>query len=166
MKTAMTRDQLKAIMREIFLELLSEGFGNIAQSSSSTVSRSNIPEQRTANGRRKPEFDSRLDTSVGSNRIPTSALKEAVRLEAKGNPEMARILADTAVTTLASQLAQGDRLGTPMIGSGVSVSRNSSPVQQEQFNGSPEEIFDGGRPRADGSSHWADLAFTSNKKTL
>ena len=80
---------------------------------------------------------------------------------------MADILADTASTTLASQLANGDRMGQPLAGSAVSVSSSSSPVQQEQFHGNPEEVFgSAAMPRADGSSHWADLAFMPNKKTL
>lgn len=160
----MTRDQLKTIIREIFLELLSEGFGSMSKIQSSTQ-RSFMPEQ-TVNGRRRPKFDSRLDTPIDKSRIPTNALKEAIKLEANGNSVLADIFADTAVTTLASQLAQGDQLGVPGVGT-ATISRNSAPTQQEQFAGSPDEIFgDGGRLREDGSSHWADLAFMSNKKLL
>lgn len=159
-----SRDQLKALMKELLIEILSEGLGNV-QPARPSVPTGRIAgtqmEQRLANGRRKPQFDPRLDSPVGG-RMPTDALKEAVKRGSGGNPIMADILADTAMTTLPSQLSQGDSMGQPMVGGRMSVTRDHAPTQQEQFHGDPAEVFGlGGQMREDGSSHWADLAFMS-----
>jgi len=163
-----SREQLKSIMRELFIEILGEALGNIQSPMMHLAgNKSQQVEQRSQITQRKPKFDPRLDTPVrNNNRVVTDSLKEAIRVESRGNPIMADILADTASTTLASQLANGDRMGQPMVGTGVSVSAGSSPVQQEQFHGNPEEVFgSAAAPRADGMSHWADLAFAPSKKT-
>ena len=171
MKTS--RDQLKALMKEILIEILSEGLGNVPAPRANPMPRTpggptgRVNEQRQAQpGRRRPDFDPRLDTPVGA-RTPTDALKEAVKREAGGNPIMADILADTAMTTLPTQLGAGDSMGQPMVGNGVqaSLSRNHAPTQQEQFHGDPAEIFgEAAQMREDGSSHWADLAFMPSGK--
>lgn len=166
-----TRDQLKALMKELLIEILTEGLGNVP-SASRPPAPGRMPinpiagmqtESRLANGRRKPAFDPRLDSPVGGGRAPTDALREAVKREAGGNPIMADILADTAMTTLPSQLSHGDAMGSPVPGAGAVPGM----TQQEQFHGDPTEIFGlGGQVREDGSSHWADLAFMpSNKKS-
>lgn len=160
-----SREQLKALMRELLLEILAEGLP-IAQTTQPGMVRppqGRLPiqgvqtEARLANGRRKPQFDPRLDSPVGG-RTPTDALKDAVMREARGNPIMADILADTAMTTLPSQLSQGDSMGG---GGGFEPpSRQHAPNQVEQFNGDPADVFGAAAEmRADGSSHWADLAF-------
>jgi len=157
-----TRDQLKGLVKELLLEILQEGLGQ--QRAAMPISRRG--QVAAVEGkRRRPTFDPRLDTPVG-NRTPTEALKEAVRLESGGNAIMADILADTAMTTLPSQLSGGDSMGRPTPGGAASVSRTTAPVQQEQFAADPSDIFDGAQVRADGSSHWADLAFMSGKKPL
>ena len=159
-----SRDQLKALMKELLIEILSEGLGNVA-SPARPLNRAPIngvqTEQRLANGRRKPAYDPRLDSPIGNGRAPTDALKEAVKRESGGNPILADILADTAMTTLPTQMGhepptRADAMG----GGGGSLSRDHAPNQREQFNGDPSEVFgDGGQLREDGSSHWADLAF-------
>lgn len=153
MKTS--RDELKGIVRELLLELLSEGLGNAVPRPSAT-GRPAVPgtvrEQRTANGRRAPAFDPRLDTPLVGGRQPTAALRETIKRESGGNPLMADLLADTAVTTLPAQLSHGDT-GTPSPGAAP-----SGPSQQEQFHGAPEEVF------GDSASRWADLAFMEPKK--
>lgn len=158
-----SRDQLKALMKEIFLEILSEGLGNTPAPRTNSISRASGPsgsvtEQRMINGRRKPSFDPRLDAPIG-NRTPSNALREAVRQESGGNPILADILADTAMTTLPTQLGAGDSMGQPSVGS-PGLSRN-----QQEHIGDPSEIFEGGQTRGDGSSHWADLAFSGGKKS-
>lgn len=160
-----SRDQLKALMKELLLEILSEGLpiATTTQPGMVRPPQNRLPiqgmqtEARLANGRRKPQFDPRLDAPVGG-RTPTDQLKEAIRREAGGNPVMMDILADTAMTTLPSQLSQGDSMGA---GGGLEPpSRNHAPNQTEQFNGDPADVFgSAAEMRADGSSHWADLAF-------
>lgn len=165
-----SRDQLKALMKELLLEILSEGLpiaqpGMVRMPVPPSPGRPPIQtERRLGNGRRSPQFDPRLDTPVGG-RTPTDHLKETIRRESGGNPIMADILADTAMTTLPSQLSQGDSMGQPMAGGPMPMSRDHVPNQQEQFHGDPAEIFGmGGEMRADGSSHWADLAFMGTGK--
>lgn len=151
------REQLKEIIRELLIEVLSEGLGNVPRSTSARPVNGSVTEQRRTAPRR-PSFDPRLDTPVAPGRQPSDALKEAVRREAGGNPVLADILADTAVTTLPTMLSNGD--SGPSNG-GASVSRDHLPTQQEQFHGAPEEVF------GDGASRWADLAFMDapGKKT-
>ena len=161
MKT--TRDQLKSLVKELLLEIFQEGLGQ--QMSTVVLPHQQFTEatRRQPQGRQRPTFDPRLDRPA-NRQLPTDSLRDAVKREAGGNPVMADILADTAMTTLQSQLSHGDSMGTPMVGTGGGVSRNSAPVQQEQFHGDPSEMFEGAQPRNDGSSHWADLAFMSSKK--
>lgn len=159
MKTS--REQLKALMKELLVEILSEGLGNArsVQSVNKTqivgesVVRSNV------NPRRKT-FDPSLDIPVkNSTSHQTDFLKESIRMTAGGNSCMADILADTAMTTLPTQLAHGDQVGQQ------STNGSASPGNgQEQFDGDPTEVFGLGPPRSDGSSHWADLAFMPAKK--
>ena len=140
----MSREQLKAIVKECLLEILSEGLGDATPIAA--VSRrpqiAGIAEQRRRN--QKQDFDPRLDTPI-NGRSPTSALKEAIKREAGGNPIMESIFADTARTTLQSQLAAGDG------GAG------GGTTQQEQFQGAPEEVFG-----EEVASRWANLAFAES----
>jgi hypothetical protein len=170
MKTS--RDQLKALMKELLVEILNEGLGGVNSSPSAgrpqqPTGRAPVGEQRQLGGRRKPAFDPKLDTRPAGGFSPSNTLKEAIRIEAGGNPMMADILADTAMKTLPQQLANGDRMGQPSLGSSMSPASfggGSPGAGQEQFNGDPSEMFEGGAARSDGSSHWADLAFMPAKK--
>lgn len=153
----MSRDQLKALVKECLLELLSEGLGDVARLPARQAPRApiaGVSEQRSR-ARPRQDYDPRLDTPIGS-RTPTSALKDAIKREAGGNPIMESIFADTARTTLPSQLAAGDTGG---MGGGVAP---TGPAQEEKFNGTPEQVF--GEETA---SRWADLAFMDgpSKKT-
>lgn len=161
-----SREQLKALVKELLIEVLQEGIGPVQSRpvAMGEARRPQAPRQQQGQQRRPP-YDPRLDAPVGK-RVPSDALKEAVKLEANGNAVLADILADTAMTTLPTQLSHGDSMGRPSPGGGQVVSRGSAPVQQEQFNGDPTEIFAGGSERADGTSHWADLAFLPSKKPL
>ena len=149
----MSRDQLKALVKECLLELLSEGLGDVSRM---PARREPIPprmpiagvsEQRSR-ARPRQDYDPRLDTPIGPGRQPTNALKDAIKREAGGNPIMESIFADTARTTLPAQLQAGDTGG---MGGGVAP---SGPAQEEKFVGTPEQVF--GEETA---SRWADLAF-------
>lgn len=147
MKT--TREQLKAMIKELLLEVLREGLD--AQVSAKAAAP------------RRPTFDPRLDTPVAHVRKPTDALRETIKRESAGSSVMAAILSDTAQTTLPTQLSHGDSMG--IAGSAGFGSRDRAPVQQEQFEGDPAEIFGAGaRQRPDGSTHWAELAFMPTHK--
>lgn len=159
-----SREQLKALMRELLLEILSEGLGNLAQPGMRAPARpiaGSQTEQRLPAGRRRPTFDPRLDSPVAGGRTPTDALKEAIRRKAGGNPIMADILADTAMTTLPDQLAKGDNMGQPSPGGPMPGGIGG----QEQFHGDPMEVFGlNNEGREEGSSYWADLAFMPSGK--
>lgn len=148
----MSREQVKALVKECLLELLSEGLGNVSHlARRDPVAIAGVAE--SLNRRNKPQFDPRLDTPVGSGRQPTNALKDAIKRESGGNAIMESIFADTARTTLPAQLAAGD--------SGSSVAPQAL-AQEEKFAGTPEQVF--GEETA---SRWANLAFmdSPSKKT-
>jgi len=153
MKTS--REQLKFLLKEILIEILTEGLGSVKMGTP-------MPEHRSHVGRQKMAPASRMESQLTNGRIPSEALREAVRTESGGNPILADILADTAMTTLPTQLSHGDSMGRSGEG-GPSLSRAS---QQEQFTGSVEEVFGASAmDQGDGSTHWADLAFMPAKKT-
>jgi len=145
----LTREGLKAIVKELLLEVLREGIGGpVPTSSTSSPARLQPGPQRP----RRQAFDPALDTPVVRQ---SDSLREAIRRESGGNPVMADILADTAATTLREQLSHGEPVeGRPSAG------------HVEQFNGEVSDVFGASAGEGDGSSHWADLAFMpSMKKT-
>ena len=146
MKTS--RSELKAIVKECLIEILNEGIGQMQ--GSRTARPAAVTEQRTRSNR--PAFDPRLDTPT-NKRGPTEALRNAIKEGSGGNPVLADMLADTAMTTLPAQLGGGDRMGTPLEGTSVRPGGQHAVMQQEQFNGNPDEVF------GDSSARWADLAF-------
>lgn len=157
MKTS--REQLKMLVKECLLEILNEGLGGAQPMRSPARNPQISGTSAVSEGRRRQAFDPRLDTPVSrpAPRAP-DPFHEAVKREAGGNPVMAAILADTARTTLPTMMSHGD----PSSGQGSP----SMISQQEQFHGTPEEVFgEAAMMRPDGSSHWADLAFAPAKKT-
>lgn len=140
-----SRDQLKALVKECLVEILNEGLagGQPVRTTMPQSSIAGISEQR-AGGRRKQAYDPALDRPVSTTRAPTAALKEAIKREAGGNPIMEAIFADTARTTLPAMMASPDPNST-----------SAPPLsQQEQFHGSPEQVFG-----EESASRWANLAF-------
>lgn len=164
----MSREQLKALVKECLLELLSEGLGDVTMPARRETQLPRVPiagralESRARVPRGKPDFDPRLDTPVGGGRQPTDALKQAIKQNAGGNPIMESIFADTARTTLPAQLAHGDVGSLPQADGSMSTGAPQGPSQQEQFNGSPEQVFG-----EESASRWASLAFmdSPSKKT-
>lgn len=154
----MKKSELKSLIKECLVELLAEGLGRGLNES---LSRSGEfqPGSFYTNGRpvpvRQPQkkHDPILDRRVLAPKA-NSALNEAIKVGSKGDPILADLLADTARTTLQSQFAAGDSQALPSEGS-------NRIVQQEQFNGSPEEVF--GEETA---SRWANLAFASPQSNL
>lgn len=141
----LARAQLKALVKECLIEILKDGLGaNVEQQTMTT-----LPRRQQPIVPKRPAFDPVLDRPV---RVQTSALKEAIKHEAGGNPIMESIFADTAQTTLPAMLAGGDS------GTGTSP----KPSQQEQFVGTPEQVFG-----EETTSRWANLAFSTSpiKKT-
>jgi len=122
--TKITKSQLKKIVKECLVEILNEGLsGALVSTEVETTVPKNIPER--------------------VQRRPTDALATAIKAEARGNPVMAQIFADTAKNSLPKMLSE----------------RADNVSSQEQFYGTPEEAFG-----EDVSSKWANLAFSHNSK--
>lgn len=156
---ALTRSELKTLIKGLLIEVLTEGLGDMSgvvpRPSATTQGRAQVTEAR----RRKPAFDARLDTPVRSGQ--SDDLTTAIRRNAGGNPIMEGIFADTASRTLPTLMANDPQLGqSSMPDEGAAPARRGI-AQVEQINGTPEDIF--GEETA---GRWADLAFATDKKPL
>jgi hypothetical protein len=153
--TKITKNQLKSIVKECLIEILQEGLGGVQSSTPyvKPVFESKVPPR--VQGQKQPNGHvprvSPLDTPATprNNRAPTHALAQAIKAESRGNPLMADIFADTAMNTLPKMMSNGDSM--MMESNHAGGSRLS---QQEQFAGTPEEVFG-----EDVASKWANLAF-------
>lgn len=147
----LSRLQLKALVKECLVELLQEGLGSGAsQSMGVTLPVTEVKRQQVAQQQKRRISPLDMPATVQGQNYrggPSGALAEAVRQTAGGNSVMADILADTAMTTLQEQIANES-----------SAERGSASrvQQQEQINGTPEEIFG-----TQMTSKWADLAFAT-----
>lgn len=140
----LTREQLKSLIKECIVEVLSEGIGTQpTQASGQSRGLLKPGQAASAPGRKKPPFDARLDTPVGKQTNPQ--LEHAIRSSAHGNSAMEAIFADTAATTLQAQGMSSDSRG---------AGSTQSQGQTEQINGTPEQVFG-----EEVSAKWASLAF-------
>ena len=157
----MTRMQLKALVKECLVEILQEGLGGAAvpQSASVNLPMSESRRPNTTLQAHRPARVSPLDMPAYSNvhqqtvskpakrQQHSAGLAEAIRNESRGNPIMADIFADTAMNTLPRMMSGGDSITE-------SSTSSSKITQQEQFNGTPEQVFG-----EEVASKWANLAF-------
>lgn len=145
-----TKNELKSLIKECLIEILADGLGgriNEVTQQSRQVLTYDPPLRRPAQQRpalKQRERDPILDSPVRQNQ----ALREAIKHGSGGDPLLASMLADTARTTLQEQLAAESSGG------------GESPklTQQEQVNGTPEELFG-----EDAASKWAELAFAPSR---
>lgn len=157
-----TRDQLKDLVKECLVEILSEGLApSSAQSMRSEnmdhLVRENAAPRSPAPPRRphlpprshSPALNSTVfgpaQTKKSAAPAPTSQPRHSHIAESVGqitsDPILSQILADTATTTLREQIeAESSRPGMPSL---------------EESVGSPMELFEG-------AQHWATLAFSDN----
>ncbi len=146
-----TREQLKAMIKECIVEVLSEGLGP-QKRITETLRTGRVVQQSQM--RQRP-FDARLDTPVvQKSSIHSNSVRSAIKASAGKNSVMEAIFADTAATTLMEQAAAGDTSST-----GESSSRGVQTAM-EHIRGTPEEVFG-----EDTTSRWANLAFMPGKKT-
>lgn len=155
-----TRNELKDLVKECLVEILSEGISPSSQRSLREVDESRLveggPGARSQLLPRKAALPSRsqspaLNSTVFSSNqsrrqsSTTASMRRPAILESVSqitdDPVMSQILADTASTTLQEQI-------------GAESSRPGAPSLQESV-GSPMEMFDG-------AQHWATLAFSDN----
>lgn len=153
----MNKSQLKEIIKECLVEILTEGLGAdvtaTRQSSMQTFEARQSRQQFMGLGHKKsPEskISSRLD-----ERPSRVDWDNVVKSSSGGDPILESILADTAKTTLVQQTSAGDSITS------MNSVRPAGLSQQEQFSGDPEHVFG-----QEASSKWAELAFASpiNKK--
>lgn len=168
----LTRGELKALIKECLVEILSEGLGNVQAAASRPLPPGRMPIQGSVregkvngrtngNGRRVPNYDPRLDAPMAGGRRVTDELKDQIKLNAGGNPIMESILADTAMTTLPKLV--GDRtLGSSAVASAAGPTEAKQGIPQvEQINGNPEDVFG-----EEAASRWSALAFMDPKKPV
>lgn len=134
---AITKGQLKSIVKECLLEILSEGIGT---SSAKEVFESKKQVKNIAPPAKMTK----------GQPAPTQFLKEAIKREAGGNPVMADILADTAMTTLPSML-ENDRSKV--------VAQPTGVVEKVVAAATPDQLFG-----EEVASKWASLAFMDPPK--
>lgn len=148
---AITKGQLKAIVKECLVEILAEGMGP-----STSASINEAASKKNSSSKVIPHAATvmRQNASRVKMQAPAQneALKEAIRREAGGNDVMAAILADTAANTLPSML-ENDRTRVAPAPTGA--------VERVVASYEPEQLFG-----EEAASKWADLAFmgTPNKR--
>jgi len=134
----LTKQQLKDVVKECLVEILSEGVTPVrrnSQTSSPSLSESSFRDKSTTKQNQKQQI------------VPdqqSRALYEAIRRESNGDPVMAEILADTAIKTLpAMQEAESRR--QPIV---------TGTVEKLVSESDPKNLFG-----EDVASKWAALAF-------
>ena len=134
-----TKTQLKSLVKECLVEILSEGLANEA----STLVESRAPRSPSKQKRTKPKLNPALDKVAFGQTIndTVSTLTD--------DPVLADIFGDTARTTLQEQLSAES--ASPNVG--VSPLSSNDP-------GIDTELF------GDNADRWADLAFASAKKDV
>ena len=132
-----TKGQLKAIVKECLVEILTEGVGN----NSST---SGIAKRQPS----RPSFGLQQKQKV-SKVTPSLALKEAILKESGGDEIMASILADTAEKTLPAML-ENEKLKPSVV---------TGKIENIVASHDPQDIFG-----EEVASKWADLAFMGSQK--
>lgn len=140
----MSREQLKSLVKECLVELLSEGIDAhrpIVEASRPMGTQS--VRQVTQPRQTRRTYDPALDRPASVNPI----IREAIKANAGTNKTMASILADTAITTLREQT-----------GADTQSSGASQLQQVEHINGTPEEVFG-----EEVTSRWAHAAFAAPK---
>ena len=125
----MSRNDLKALVKECLVEILNEGLKNVVVKKQQ--------KQRVIETK-KPHVSSMIRPQHSAD------IKEAINRESCGDPVMAAILADTASTTL-HKMIDGDRH--------VSIPGGNA-VDDVVANHTPEELFGD-----EITSKWATLAF-------
>ena len=138
--TKITKSDLKAIVKECLIEILTEGLGGSLPS----VKRNPLPRQDN------PYLEEKRSRPVKSSSSSLPQLQEFIKKEAGGNKIMEDIFADTAASTL-PKILQGE-------------SRASLPIRhtlEEQVvaSANPEDIFG-----EEAASKWASYAFANVTK--
>ena len=138
----MTRSELKGIVKECLVEILSEGIGT-SSTASKTQKRNKARSAAQTEVKRLKEHRQRLETQVNSTVTAVTA-----------DPLMQDILQQTAMTTLQEQLSNeipGSNTNT------LSVMQESLPNTTTAAGINLDSIFSSPK------ENWSELAFTEKK---
>ena len=138
----MTRSELKGIVKECLVEILSEGIGT-SSTASKTQKRNKARSVAQTEVKRLKEHRQRLETQVNSTVTAVTA-----------DPLMQDILQQTAMTTLQEQLSNeipGSNTNT------LSVMQESLPNTTTAAGINLDSIFSSPK------ENWSELAFTEKK---
>lgn len=139
---AISKSQLKSIVKECLIEILSEGMGQTSGQISERLYK-NANKSLPAN----TASSAILQQNIAKKRmqLSSSSLKEAIKRESGGDKIMADILADTAANSLPTML-ENDRAKAPLPPAGT--------VERLVASATPDQLFG-----EDAASKWAALAF-------
>ena len=140
----LTKNDLKQIVKECLVEILSEGMG-------SSIPAVNEVKKQTLQKKPMTSTSSVMRQTAERTRMPSAALKEAIKVESGGNPIMASILADTAANSLPSMLESD----TP----GKFSPAPTGTAERVVAASAPEDLFG-----EEAASRWANLAFAALPK--
>jgi len=142
----LTKNELKQIVKECLVEILTEGVGSALPA----VNESRRESQSVS--LKKSIHSSEVSRkSADRMRMPSTALREAIKLESGGNQMMASILADTAAKSLPSMLESD----TP----GKFTPAPMGAAEKIVASAAPEDLFG-----EEAASKWANLAFADVPK--
>ena len=139
-----TKTELKSIVKECLVEILSEGIGGGLGASTQNISQKmTLPNQSSV-------YENSMAQQAPlqlTPRRPPPQLREAIKREAGGNKVMESILADTASSTLQKMLQNEGRSPIPAAAGG-------GLAEHVVASANPEDLFGD-----EVSSKWASLAF-------
>lgn len=139
---AISKSQLKSIVKECLIEILSEGIG---QSSGQLAERLHKPLNKSQPAVVTQSSILQQNAAKTRMQLSSNALKEAIKRESGGDKIMADILADTAANSLPTML-ENDRSKTHLPPTGT--------VERLVASATPDQLFG-----EDAASKWAALAF-------
>ncbi len=143
MNSKLLRSELKSIVKECLVEILSEGLENNLSYEKSNQVQKRVQESKKNVGR--AQRGSHLDNiHYGKKKSNIKNLKTNLT----ENPVLNDILADTAISTLTEQASAESRRGS------ASIAAQGDTAAKTVDRASPEELFGGV------SDKWASLAFS------
>lgn len=137
---AITKQQLKSIVKECLIEILAEGMGPSASSSINEAASKSL----------KPKTISKTIPRRGDNVKYGQAIAETIKRESNGNSVMAAIFADTAMNTLPTMMNENQHSQPPA---------PAGSIESAVARSTPEQLFGD-----ETASKWAELAFAETPK--
>ena len=143
MSVKLSKSKLKGIVKECLLEILQEGVGNLPKKTKSSVE-----VQTRSNHGNRPSLERDFLERV-PRRPPGPLVSETEIRSMTGDPILESIFKDTAQTTLVEQKNSSKFSDIPAA---------AGPAAMVVAENEIDDLFEG-------SSNWADLAFSSTKPT-